>query len=89
MMAPKNEPIMGLLPPPAIALVDRLHGRVRDLSRVIRTAQSQLDGARDVIDTIERDIGRMAAPVPDGYEHAPGCVRGTQGWHTCFPIEAP
>jgi hypothetical protein len=75
-----------MLGPPAIAHIDRLAKRVDLLSGVIRAAQSQLDQARIVLEAINRDIGRMAAPVPDGYIHAPGCVRGRDGWHTCLPI---
>lgn len=81
-----DEPIYGMLPPPAIALVHRLNQRVDSLNRAVLSTQAQLDQARDIVDTLRRDIGKMAVPVPDGYVHAPGCVRGAQGWHTCYPI---
>lgn len=36
--------------------------------------------------SIEVRLSELAAPVPEGYMHAPGCVQRGTGWHTCDPI---
>ena len=62
--------------------------RAETLRAQIASLLGPIQEAHRQVLLLQEELGRLAANVPEGYVHQPGCVWGPAGWHTCRPIPA-